>query len=83
MAKDSWPPVIAVVQLSRMTRVMLALYSAAARRGVIPEWPKVESPMTAIAGWRPASDAPLAIPTEAPMQTQVSIALWGGNQPRV
>ena len=41
----------------------------------MPEWAKVESPMTATAGKTPASAPPLAMLTLAPMQTQVWIAL--------
>ncbi len=43
--------------------------------GVMPEWAKVESPMTETAGWRPTSDAPRAMLTLAPMQTQLWMAL--------
>ena len=49
----------------------------------MPEWVKVESPITATAGRRPASAAPLAIEIEAPMSTQVLMALNGGMAPRV
>ena len=51
--------------------------------GVTPECRKVLSPITAIAGRGPASEAPLAMPIEAPMQTQDSPALYGGNTPSV
>jgi hypothetical protein len=40
----------------------------------MPECRNVLSPMTATAGWRPASAAPRAMPTDAPMQTQDSMA---------
>ena len=53
---------------------MFASTAAALRSGVSPEWPKVESPITATEGWTPASAAPLAMPMLAPMQTQVSTA---------
>ena len=69
-----WPPVIAVVSLSRMMSVMSVSAATASISGVTPEWRNVLSPMTAITGLRPASAAPLAMPTDAPMQTHVSIA---------
>ena len=49
----------------------------------MPEWVKVESPMIDTAGRWPASAAPLAMVIEAPMSTQVSMALNGASQPRV
>ena len=45
------------------------------------EWVKVESPITATAGWTPASEAPFAIVMEAPMSTQESMALKGALAP--
>ena len=49
----------------------------------MPEWVKVESPITATEGNCPPSAAPLAIVTEAPISTQVSIARNGGSEPSV
>ena len=56
-----------------MLRVALGLVlgAAASSKGVSPECPKVESPITATEGWTPASAPPLAMLTLAPMQTQV------------
>ena len=39
--------------------------------------------MTPTAGRRPASAAPLAMPTDAPMQTHDSTAEYGGRAPSV
>ena len=55
---------------------------------VMPEWKKVESPMTATGfSFRPAISLTLAIPWAAlmlaPMQMQVCMALMGGSAPRV
>lgn len=41
----------------------------------MPEWEKVESPITATAGYRPASEAPLAMVMLAPISTQELMAL--------
>ena len=49
----------------------------------MPEWVKVESPITAIEGCCPASAAPLAMVIEAPMSTQVSMAWNGASHPSV
>ena len=51
----------------------------------MPEWKKVESPMTAAMRWfgRPALRMPMAAPMAAPMQMQVSIAASGGADPSV
>ena len=46
-----WPPVIATIELSRMTIVTGALRDTASMRGVMPEWRKVESPMKPITFW--------------------------------
>ncbi len=54
---------------------MFVSATAAPRSGVMPEWAKVESPMTATAGWSPTSEAPWAMPMLAPMQTQLWMAL--------
>ncbi len=67
-------PVIPTVPLSRMSSVIGVFSATASMSGVTPEWRKVESPITPRAGRMPASAAPLAIPTEAPMQTQDSMA---------
>ena len=50
---------------------------------VMPEWVKVESPMTATAGCRPASEAPFAMVMEAPLSTQELMALNGALAPSV
>ena len=50
---------------------------------VMPLWVKVESPMTAMEGCCPASAAPFAIVTEAPISTQAWIAWKGESAPRV
>ncbi len=42
-----WPPVIATIELSRITMVTGALRDTASTKGVRPEWRKVESPMKA------------------------------------
>ena len=72
-----------VVRLSEMTTVMFVPSFTASSSPVIPEWVKVESPMTARAGCCPASAAPLAIVIEAPMSTQVSMAWNGESHPSV
>lgn len=66
-----------------MMTVMAALAFTASSRPVMPEWVKVESPMTATAGCCPASAAPLAIVIEAPMSSTVSMAWNGASQPSV
>jgi len=68
-AIESCAPVIAVVELSRMSTVMLASFSTAPRSGVIPEWAKVESPIVQSTGNAPAREAPCAMPIEAPIST--------------
>ena len=80
---ESWPPVMPVVRLSEITTVMLLFSFTASSRAVMPEWVKVESPITATEGNCPPSAAPLAIVTEAPISTQVSIARNGGSEPSV
>ena len=80
---ESCPPVMAVVSLSEITTVMLVFSFTASRRPVIPEWVKVESPITATEGNKPPSAAPFAMVIEAPMSRQESIALNGGSAPRV
>ena len=72
-----------VVRLSEMMTVMLLRSFTASSSPVMPEWVKVESPMTAIDGYTPASAAPLAIVIEAPISTQVSMAWNGASQPSV
>ena len=49
----------------------------------IPLCPKVESPMTEQTGKAPACAAPSAMPTLAPMHTQLWIARRGGSAPSV
>ena len=80
---ESCPPVIPVVRLSEMTTVMFDLSFTASNRPVIPLCVKVESPMMATAGNKPASAAPFAIVMLAPMSTQLLSALNGGNAPNV
>ena len=66
-----------------MMTVMFACSFTASNSPVIPEWVKVESPITAIEGCCPASAAPLAMVIEAPMSTQVSMAWNGASHPSV
>ena len=80
---ESCPPVMPVVRLSEMMTVMFDLSLTASSSPVIPEWVKVESPMTAIAGKSPASAAPFAMVIDAPISTQLDRALNGGSAPRV
>ena len=61
----------------------VGVFVYAVNRPVMPEWVKVESPITATAGWTPASEAPFAIVMEAPMSTQESMALKGALAPKV
>ena len=77
------PPVMAVVSLSEMTMVTLEFSFTQSSNPVMPEWVKVESPMTATAGCTPASEAPFAIVMEAPMSTQELMALKGALAPKV
>ena len=52
--------------------------------GVMPEWKKVESPMTAAAALRPSALLkPAIMPMLAPMQRQLSKATSGGSAPSV
>jgi hypothetical protein len=78
---------MAVVRLSRMITVENPRLYTMSIRGVIPEWMKVESPMTATtfprAAFPSAFSIPKAFPREAPMQTQVSIPESGGSAARV
>lgn len=83
VAADCCPPVIAVVALSRIITVRGVLSLTASSSPVMPEWVKVESPITDTAGRKPASAAPLAIVIEAPISTQVFMALNGSSAPRV
>ena len=53
---------------------MSVFAATASISGVTPECRNVLSPMTATAGFRPASAAPFAMPTDAPMQTHDSTA---------
>ncbi len=72
-----------VVRLSEMMTVMGLRSFTASSSPVMPEWVKVESPMTAMAGRSPASAAPLAIVIDAPMSTTVSMAWNGASHPSV
>ena len=76
-------PVMATASLSRISTVMSVSAATASINGVTPEWRKVLSPITATTGRHPASAAPLAMPMEAPMQTQDSPNEKGGRTPRV
>ena len=50
----------------------------------MPEWRKVESPITATTFWRtPAFSIPSALPMLAPMQPVVSMASSGGRHASV
>ena len=49
--------------------------ATASSSGVTPECRKVLSPMTATTGRKPASEAPFAMPIDAPMQTHDSIGV--------
>ena len=63
---------------------MIGVFSlTASNKPVIPEWVKVESPITATVGNNPASQAPLAIVIEAPMSTQELMDWKGGSAPKV
>ena len=62
---------------------MSVLAATASISGVTPECRNVLSPMIATAGLRPASEAPFAMPIEAPMQTHDSTAEYGGSAPSV
>ena len=84
----SWWPVIAVILLSRMFMTIGALLTIASMRPVMPEWKKVESPMTAKTfSLRPARSTALRKPTPpetlAPMQMTLSVTESGGTMPSV
>ena len=83
----SWWPVMPVMELSRMMTVLMPLLYTTSIRPVIPEWMKVESPMTLtsfLANSGPRALAmPRAAPMDAPMQMVVSMALRGGVAPKV
>ena len=79
----SCPPVIPVVRLSLISTTTFALAFTQSNKPVIPEWVNVLSPITAIAGCCPASAAPLAIVTDAPISTQACIAWKGDSAPKV
>src|ERR1035437_10491493 len=83
VACDFCPPVIPVVELSDIMIVTREFLTTASSNPVIPECVKVESPITAIDGNNPASDAPIAMVTEAPISTHELIALYGGSAARV
>ncbi len=72
---ESCPPVMAVVPLSEMITVRGEQSFTASRSPVMPEWVKVESPITQRAGRSPASAAPLAMVMEAPISTQLLMVL--------
>ncbi len=83
VADDLCPPVIPVVKLSETMMVTVEFLFTASSNPVIPEWVKVESPITATLGVNPASAAPTAMVTEAPISTHELIALNGGKAPSV
>jgi len=62
-----WPPVIAVVLLSRITSTNLSLLCTAFRSGAIPAWKKVESPMKLTIFWFVAFEKPQLVPTLDPI----------------
>jgi hypothetical protein len=78
---------MAVMRLSSISTVAGALFQAISMRELMPVWRKVESPMTATTRFcssgGSARTMPEALLTEAPMQTQVSMAFKGGMKPRV
>lgn len=81
---ESCPPVMAVVSLSEMTMVTSAFSLTQSSSPVMPEWVKVESPMTATAGCRPASEAPFAIKYGgAHIHARVNGVEWGIGSQRV
>jgi hypothetical protein len=56
--------------LSEIIIVTDDFFITASSSPVIPECVKVESPMTAMDGFKPASAAPIAMVTDAPISTQ-------------
>ena len=73
IAAEGWAPVMATAELSEMITVIGELSHTALNKPVMPEWVKVESPITAIAGNNPASAAPFAIGMDAPISIKVSM----------
>ena len=74
---------MAVEELSRInTRMFAELYTALISAG-IPEWRKVESPITAATFRTPCLAMPAALLMLAPMHRQVSMAERGGLAPSV
>ena len=79
---------MAVILLSRMLTTIGALLTMASISPVIPEWKKVESPMTAKTfSFLPARSTALRKPTPAetlaPMQMTESVTESGGTMPSV
>src|SRR5690606_9395259 len=68
-AADGCPPLIQVVAVSWMITAMLDLLFTVSSNPVMPEWAEVLSPMTAMAGTRPASAAHFGMVMEAPIYT--------------
>ena len=72
VACDFCPPVMPVVELSEIITVTGVCSTTTSNNPVMPEWVKVESPITATDGCIPASDAPFAMVMDAPMVISVS-----------
>ncbi len=74
---------MAVIPLSRITKVKLWLLKTALTRPGIPEWKKVESPIKEITFLSVALEKPQEVPTEDPMHIKKSAMESGGNIPSV
>ena len=76
-----------VMELSRMMTVELLMLYAMSARLVIPEWMKVESPMTATVlpsdSSCPTLLKPCSMLTDAPMHRLLSMAKSGAAPPSV
>ena len=78
-----WWPVMAVVPLSRITRVKSWLLKTALTRPGMPEWKKVESPIKEMTFLSVTLENPQEVPTDEPMQIRKSAMDSGGSSPRV
>ena len=78
-----WWPVMAVVPLSRITRVKSWLLCTALTSPVMPEWKKVLSPMKLTTFLPVARLMPPELETLEPMQMRKSAIWMGGRSPRV
>jgi len=90
LAGVSCPPVMAVVRLSKMMTTEEPPFHTMLSSPVMPEWKKVESPMTdtlrfflSCAASPRAFSMPWAVVTPAPMHTSECSALKGGWMPSV